>query len=128
MSLSTPPRATPWAQNFGSGSMRSSTAKRRSSLTTSCWAPSRTCWRSAALATTFSASTRASPSPSRRPAACATTSRKGPTLAPRLAGSCATRSSSAFAPSASWRRCARWLLSASPSSGCCCARSAPTRT
>eukprot|EP00965_Chrysotila_dentata_P045831 1523282-Pleurochrysis_carterae.AAC.1 len=51
MSPSTPPWATPSARSFGSGSMRSSTARKRSCLTTSCCAPSRTCWRAAALAT-----------------------------------------------------------------------------
>eukprot|EP00965_Chrysotila_dentata_P119121 3938268-Pleurochrysis_carterae.AAC.1 len=76
--------------------MRSSTARRRSPLTTSCWAQSRTCWRSAALATTSSSSTQPSPSASRRPEACAPTSRKRRTLAPRLAGSFATRSSLAL--------------------------------
>eukprot|EP00965_Chrysotila_dentata_P038087 1266071-Pleurochrysis_carterae.AAC.1 len=57
-SPSTPPRATPSARSFGSGSMRSSTARRSSPSTTSCSAPSWTCLPSAALVTTSSSSTR----------------------------------------------------------------------
>eukprot|EP00965_Chrysotila_dentata_P246360 6207114-Pleurochrysis_carterae.AAC.1 len=38
--------------------------------------------------------------------------------APRLAGSCAMRSSPALAPRVSWPRCARWPSSASPRCGC----------
>eukprot|EP00965_Chrysotila_dentata_P005674 187002-Pleurochrysis_carterae.AAC.1 len=65
-------------------------------------------WRSAALATTSSSSTRQSLSAFRRPAACKPTLRRRPTLAPRLVGSCAARFSPALAPRAFWRRCARW--------------------
>eukprot|EP00965_Chrysotila_dentata_P059776 1983030-Pleurochrysis_carterae.AAC.1 len=74
----------------------------------SCWDPSRTYWRSAARATTFSSLMLQCPSAFRRLAACALTSRRRPTLAPRPAGSCAMRCSPALASRASWRRCARW--------------------
>eukprot|EP00965_Chrysotila_dentata_P022472 743876-Pleurochrysis_carterae.AAC.1 len=96
---STPSRGAPeFGAKFGSGSMRSSTARRRSLLTTSFWAPSRTCWRSEVLATTSSSLMRPSPSASCRPAACAPGSRRRPNLVPRLTGSCATQSSPVLAP------------------------------
>eukprot|EP00965_Chrysotila_dentata_P078521 2587547-Pleurochrysis_carterae.AAC.2 len=72
--------------------------------TTSCLAPSRTCWPSAALATRSSSSTQPSLSALLAARQLAHLPGGKGRSGRRLAGSCAVRSSPASAPRASWRR------------------------